>query len=80
MVETENVLKKETGGKDLSGISCYACGESGHYANKCPNPTAKKEYVNRLTTELKAFDLEEEEMGSEEDKSDGSTNSLNGEA
>ena len=80
MVETENVLKKETRGKDLSGILCYACRESGYYANKCLNPTAKKEYINRLTTELKAFNLEEEEIGSKEDKLDSSTNSLNREA
>jgi len=23
--------------KDLSKIKCYACGEMGHYANKCPS-------------------------------------------
>ena len=22
--------------KDLGKIECYACGEMGHYANKCP--------------------------------------------
>jgi hypothetical protein len=23
-------------GKDLSLVTCYKCGDKGHYANKCP--------------------------------------------
>jgi len=32
---------KETKGKDLNEIECFACGESGHYANRCPSRQKK---------------------------------------
>ena len=33
--------------RDLSHITCHRCRQKGHYANKCPNPSAKSVHVGR---------------------------------
>ena len=35
--------KSEKSKTDMSEIECYACGENGHYANKCPKRQNKEE-------------------------------------
>ena len=35
---------KDKKDKDISEVECYACGEKGHYANKCPSRQPRDNY------------------------------------
>lgn len=39
----EELKKEEKKEKDMSNAECFACGEKGHYANKCPSSLRKED-------------------------------------
>ena len=44
--------KSEKSKTDMSEVECYACGENGHYANKCPTWQIKEEQEEERSAHL----------------------------
>ena len=46
----------KNGHQNLSNITCYHCGEKGHYANSCPKKKSENEQVHTNINEGWKFD------------------------